>query len=82
LVILDNAARPDSGIDDTRRLHRIGEQFVIRELQQAGFELDGTSNALRNPDDDPGKPWNSFLSPVERGFQDRFALRFRKPDAG
>ena len=80
LVILDNAARPNTGIDDTRRLHRIDEQFVIRELQQSGFELDATSDALRNADDDPGKSWNSFFSPVKRGFQDRFAIRFRKPD--
>lgn len=79
LVILDNSARPGTGTDDTRRLHRIDEQFVIAEITKAGFELDGASDALRNEEDDLSRPWNSFMSPVPSGMQDRFALRFRKP---
>jgi predicted methyltransferase len=79
LVVLDNAAEQGSGTRDTRLLHRIDERFVIDELQAAGFELDGTSAALRNAEDDLSKPWNSWMSPVPKGFQDRFALRFRNP---
>ncbi len=79
LVVLDNAGMPDSGTRDTRELHRIGELFVIEEIKRAGFELDETSDVLRNPDDDTGKSWNSWRPAVPRGFQDRFALRFRKP---
>lgn len=79
LVILDNASEPDSGTRDTRELHRIGEQLVIEEITQAGFVLDESSDVLRNPEDDLSKPWNSWRPAVPRGFQDRFALRFRKP---
>jgi predicted methyltransferase len=80
LVILDNAAEPDSGTRDTRQLHRIGEQFIISEIQESGLTLDATSDVLRNPDDDLTKSWNSWRPAVPRGFQDRFALRFRKPE--
>ena len=79
LVVLDNASEPDSGTRDTRQLHRIGEQFVIEEIQRQGFILDESSDVLRNPDDDLKKSWNAWRPAVPRGFQDRFALRFRKP---
>jgi predicted methyltransferase len=79
LVVLDNAAEPDSGTRDTRTLHRIGEQFVIEEIQRAGLMLEQTSDSLRNTNDDLRKSWSSSGSAVPRGFQDRFALRFHKP---
>ena len=73
LVILDNAAAKDAGTSVNRRLHRIGENFVISQMKEFGFELDGTSQALRNSSDNHTKPWSNF-----GGFHDRFALRFRK----
>jgi predicted methyltransferase len=73
LIILDNAANADAGNSVNRRLHRIGENFIISELDKAGFKVNSTSNALRNPDDDHSKSWQSF-----NGLHDRFAIRFVK----
>jgi len=73
LIILDNAADPDSGLAKTEALHRIGENFVKVEVENAGFVLVESTDVLRNKDDDHTKPWGDF-----KGFQDRFAFRFQK----
>lgn len=75
LIILDNAAKPDSGLKHIGDLHRIGENFVRKELGKAGFILDKASDVLRNKNDDHTKPWGDF-----EGLQDRFAFRFIKPE--
>lgn len=75
LIILDNAAKPNSGLENIGDLHRIDEIFVKAEMTKAGFYLDGTSNILRNKKDNHTKPWGDF-----QGYQDRFAYRFRKPE--
>jgi predicted methyltransferase len=41
-------------------LHRIGKNFVVKEFQNAGFVVDGTSGALTNKNDDHTKPWGDF----------------------
>lgn len=74
LIILDNAAKPDSGLDHIGDLHRIGENFVKSEIVKAGFVFDGSTDVLRNKEDDQTKPWGEF-----KGLQDRFAFRFKKP---
>ena len=51
----------------------IGKNFVIEEFKNAGFYVDGTSDALANENDDHTKPWGDFS-----GEQDRFAIRFKK----
>ncbi len=73
-VILDNAAAPDSGLTNTRKLHRIGENYVKQKIISAGFKFDEASQALRNPNDDINQSWRSI-----KGKQDRFAFRFVKP---
>ncbi len=75
IIVLDNAAKPDSGLKYTESLHRIDENFVIKELEKAGFVLEETSDVLRNSKDDHTKPWGDF-----KGHQDRFAFRFVKPE--
>jgi len=75
VVVLDNAADDDSGLSSTEALHRIGKNFVINEFKNAGFVVDGTSDALANKKDDHTKPWGEFA-----GEQDRFAIRFKKSD--
>ena len=77
LVILDNNGTEGSGLSQTRKTHRIDKQFIIDELARTKFDFDGESDLLRNPNDDPGRPWGEF-SP--RGFHDRLALRFKKPE--
>ena len=73
LVVLDNAADHDSGLSSTKELHRIGENFVIKDIEKAGFVVDATTDVLRNNKDDHTRPWGEF-----KGLQDRFAIRFKK----
>ena len=73
-VVLDNAGEPDSGLSMTRKLHRIGENYVKEKIILAGFKFDTTTDILRNENDDVTGSWSSI-----RGKQDRFAFRFVKP---
>jgi predicted methyltransferase len=75
--IIDNSAKPGSGAEYVSTLHRIGENFVIRQVERAGFKLVAASNVLRNPSDD--RSWFIFK---HRGHQDRFILKFIKPQTG
>lgn len=75
LIILDNAAIPDSGLTNIGDLHRIGEHYVKSEMERVGFTFDGQTLVLRNKQDDHTKPWGDF-----KGLQDRFAYRFKKDE--
>ncbi len=75
LVVVDHAARPGSGHQDTQELHRIDEQLVIAEFKAHGLQLVDTLPVLRNPDDDHGK---NVFDPVIRGKTDRFVHLYRK----
>jgi len=70
--IVDHAG----GVGDDKELHRIDEDLVIAAATRAGFELQGASEVLRNPDD--ARTLNVF-DPAIRGKTDRFVLRLRKP---
>lgn len=74
LVILDHSAKAGSGIADAKTLHRIEEQVVMDELQQAGFKLEQEGNFLKNPDDPRDQAFFKMTIPT-----DKFALRFVKP---
>lgn len=76
LGIVDHNAAPDSPAETGNTTHRIDVNLVIREVEAAGFVLDGRSDILRNADDDYAK---SVFNPETRGKTDRFVLRFRKP---
>ena len=78
-IVLDNSARVGSGLDDTPKYHRIDETFVMTEIVKAGFEFIDHTDLLRNPDDNRENRWNAPDNNFERGFQDRFALKFHKP---
>ncbi len=58
------------------KLHRINEDIVKKEVESAGFKLDGESDILRNSADD-----HTLLvfNPAIRGKTDQFLLKFRKP---
>jgi len=77
LAVVDHYAAPGSPPETGNTLHRIDPQIVIDQLVAAGFELDGRSDVLRNPDDDHSL---NMADPSIRGHTDRFVLRFRKPD--
>lgn len=51
LLIIDHAAKIGSGISATAKLHRIDEEWAVKDIESAGFKLVGTSDVLRNPKD-------------------------------
>lgn len=74
LVVIDNAAKPGSGLSATNTLHRIDEATVIEELTKAGFKVDAKSDFMRAPNDPREQPfWEMKGTP-----DDKFAIRFKK----
>ncbi len=74
LVLIDHAAQFGSGTRDTKTLHRIDEQLVVSELEQAGFRVEHESDTFRNPADPHTERIFDMAIPV-----DNFAVRFVKP---
>ena len=52
LLIVDHAAKKGSGITTTAKLHRIDEEWAIKDIESAGFKLIKTLDVLKNPKDD------------------------------
>jgi predicted methyltransferase len=71
--IVDHSAPAGTGAADTATIHRIDEDFLIKDVEKAGFKLSGASSALRHPEDD--RTWLVFK---HRGETDRFMLKFQK----
>ena len=78
-AVIDHSAENGSGDRDVGTRHRIDEAFVVSEIKAAGFELVGSSDLLRNPND--ARTLKVF-DPAIRGKTDQFVLKFRKPVAG
>lgn len=74
--IVDHAANAGTTDAQIADLHRIDKEVLIREVEAAGFELAGESNALRHSADDHTK---TVFDPAVRGKTDQFMLKFRKP---
>ena len=74
--IVDHSAPAGTGAADTATIHRIDEEFLIKDVEKAGFKLYGASSALRHPEDD--RTWLVFK---HRGETDRFMLKFVKAPA-
>jgi predicted methyltransferase len=75
-IVLDHAATPGSGANDTSTLHRIDEATVKQEVEAAGFKLVGESKVLRNPED----PHTAkVFDPSVQGHTDQFILKFQRP---
>jgi predicted methyltransferase len=75
-IVIDHAAAPGRGMQDTETLHRIDRATVIQQATAAGFRLVGESGALRNPRDPLRIP---VFDPKIRFHTSQFALKFRKP---
>ena len=73
-VVDVDASRQGGGVELT--IHRIDEEFLIKDVEKAGFKLYGASSALRHPEDD--RTWLVFK---HRGETDRFMLKFVKAPA-
>jgi predicted methyltransferase len=74
IVIIDNAAKPGTGLAHTNTLHRIDEAEVIKELTAAGFVLEASSKYLDAPDDPREQPFFKMEGKPDA----KFALRFVK----
>lgn len=79
IVVLDNTAAAGSGLTHTADLHRIDPEILKGDLDAAGFEFVSESDILRNPEDDLMSSWFEDTATRKAGYQDRFALRYRKP---
>ncbi len=75
-VVIDHDAATGAGPDAPDSLHRIDVDQVKREVEAAGFVLDGSSDLLARADDP--RTANVF-DPSIRGKTSQFMLRFRKP---
>ena len=69
LLVVDHAALPGSGSAAAQTLHRIDEEFAIRDIESHGFRLAGRFDGLRNATDDHTK---LVFDPAVRGHTDRF----------
>ena len=74
-VIVDHAAAAGSGTNDTQALHRIDPASVRKEVEAAGFVLDGESTVLADKKDPHSV---KVFDPSIKGKTDRFAYRFVK----
>jgi predicted methyltransferase len=71
---VDHNARPGSGREDTKTLHRIDPTVVEKEITAAGFQLATKSDVLANPEDD-----HSWMVFQQRGITDQTVWKFTKP---
>ena len=79
LIIIDHAARVNSGIDDTTKLHRIDEKWLQKVLEARGYRLIDTLDVLKNSDDDHSlKIWKDKV----HHHTDRFIHKYRKTKDG
>lgn len=75
LAVIDHSAAAGTGISTVQELHRIDEVFAKQDIEQAGFIFSGSSDVLRNPDD------NRLLGVFDEKIRrktDRFVYRFTK----
>ena len=75
-VVIDHHAVAGAPRTAADTVHRIDIERVKREVLAAGFELDGESGILANPDDPLTA---SVFDGSIRGRTSQFMLRFRKP---
>lgn len=74
LVVMDHSAKAGSGVSAAKSLHRIDEKVVKDEFLQAGFRLEASGDAWKNPADPREQAFFDMNIPT-----DKFALRFVKP---
>ena len=75
LLIVDHSAEEGTGSEAAQLLHRVDEKFAIETIENHGFKLVESSDALRNPDDDRG---TIVFDAAFRGKTDRFILLVRE----
>jgi predicted methyltransferase len=77
VAVIDHIATPGRETRaEVEANHRIDPATVRADFERAGFEFVGSSELLRNPEDDHSK---NVFDPSIRGRTDRFVYRFRRP---
>lgn len=74
--IVDHVAETGAPASVGHTLHRIDPALLRKEMETAGFEFVGASDALRNSQDDLTKP---MFDPEIRGRTDRVVFLFKTP---
>ncbi len=95
LGVVDHRGKPGLAQDPSAKSGYVGEDYAIRMIEAAGFELSGRSEINANPRDTKDYPQGVWtLPPTYRlgaqdheayaaiGESDRFTLRFVKPAGG
>jgi predicted methyltransferase len=75
LLVVDHSAKAGSGTDAASSLHRIDENYAIKDFESRGLKVIAKSDLLRRPDD--ARDQISYKGPAV-GKTDRFVLVFRK----
>jgi predicted methyltransferase len=75
VLVEDHSAKPGTGSSVASSLHRIDEEYTVRDFEKRGFRLVGKSDLLRKPED---KRELVSYTPPGLGHTDRFLLVFRK----
>ena len=75
LLVVDHVAAAGSGSSLAQTLHRIDEQFTIKDIESHGFRLVGKYDGLHNSADDHSK---LVFDPAVRGHTDRFVHVYRR----
>jgi len=76
--VVDHRAKDGSKRADAAGIHRIAEDVLRRDFENAGFIFVGSANFLKNPSDERDKAW--FSDPDLKDSTDRMVLRFRNPE--
>jgi predicted methyltransferase len=76
LLLVDHSAKAGTGSGDASRLHRIDEEFAIKDFEAHGLKVVAKSDLLRRPDD--ARDQLTYQGPMV-GKTDRFMVLFRKP---
>jgi predicted methyltransferase len=77
-LIVDHAAKAGAGDSVALSLHRMDEDFAIKDITSHGFVYEGHYDKLRNAADDRSK---IVFDKEIRGKTDRFVHLYRKPKA-
>lgn len=73
-IVADHSAPQGAGVNEAKRLHRIEESVVRREVEAAGFRFVEEGGFLRNPKDQ--RDVSVFGAQVP---SDKFVLKFMRP---
>lgn len=74
LVVIDHHAKPGSGPEIAKTLHRMDAALLRRDLEAAGFRFAAEADFLRHPDDPREQPFFEMDGPT-----DAFVHRYVRP---